>query len=137
MIERKGKKMECWLYGSARWEQKKDEFYEFMFLQPISLKSEHLSNTTSYTWLYVSRTVVLIFKFRFFCHCFIPKNAPSSVKLTAISMGRKWQQIQKITQEKWSKSIFQRIVYMHRASTCVRFSSTELIIVFWLFFLNH
>ena len=102
--------------------------------QFISLKFEHLSNRTTSAWLEVSKTIALIFKFRFFSFFFIPKNTPSLVKFTAISVERKWHsKYKKITQEKCSKSIFQRIIYTHRASVCVRFFSTELIIVFWLF----
>lgn len=65
---------------------------------------------------------------------FILRNALGLVKFTAISVGRKWHsKYKKITQEKCSKSIFQKIVYTHRASISIRFFSTELIIIFWLF----
>ena len=66
---------------------------------------------------------------------FIPRNALGLVKFTAISVGRKWHsKYKKITQEKCSESIFQKIVYIRRASIGVRFFSTMLIIIFWLFF---
>lgn len=65
---------------------------------------------------------------------FIPRNALGLVKFTAISVGRKWHsKYKKITQEKCSESIFQKIVYTHRASIGLRLFSTELIIIFWLF----
>lgn len=65
---------------------------------------------------------------------FIPRNALGLVKFTAISVGRKWHsKYKKITQEKCSESIFQKIVYIRRASIGVRFFSTMLIIIFWLF----
>lgn len=66
----------------------------------------------------------------------IPRNALSLVKFTAILVGRKWHsKYENITQEKCSKSIFQRIVYTHRASTCADFP--ELIIILSFLFLRQ
>lgn len=120
----KKRKMKCWLYGSPRWEQKKDDFYELMFLQPNW--SIWNSNTCQIgqvlhgiTWRHYNYWFLNLDSLSFF----IPRNTLSFVKFTVISVGRKWhRKYKKITQEKCSKSIFQRIVYIHKTAHVSGFS---------------